>query len=299
MTRTDLLTCIHEPFGDAFYYGPERLSSRFDADKPARLKSGFSNTTYASVLDSITSQIASSASKYKRVFIKDIIHYLFPPDGKPAVLAPSLASLSKGAEDEGNPTVVPLSVLRKFHFTFLIRHPRRAIPSYYRCTVPPLDEVTGFYEFMPSEAGYDELRRIFDFLRRKGVVGEGESERDGVNGVNETNGNHAGSGANGVYGRTHCWPVSESVKITVIDADDLLDRPAEVIRAYCEAVGIDYRPEMLAWEDAAHREQAAAAFEKWNGFHNDAIGSTSLRPRANGVVCFPVPPPFVFKSSTP
>lgn len=52
MTRPDL-KCIHEPFGDAFYYGPERLSSRFEADELERTKSGFSESTFQTVLDRI------------------------------------------------------------------------------------------------------------------------------------------------------------------------------------------------------------------------------------------------------
>lgn len=51
MTRRDSLQCVHEPFGDAFYYGPERLGSRYETDEEARNNSGFSNTTYKTVLD--------------------------------------------------------------------------------------------------------------------------------------------------------------------------------------------------------------------------------------------------------
>lgn len=53
MTRRDVLHCIHEPFGDAFYYGPERLSSRYEDDEKARLDSGFAQTTFRTVLDRI------------------------------------------------------------------------------------------------------------------------------------------------------------------------------------------------------------------------------------------------------
>jgi hypothetical protein len=50
MTRRDILECVHEPFGDAFYFGPERLSERYDEDAAAREKSGFSQTTYQDCL---------------------------------------------------------------------------------------------------------------------------------------------------------------------------------------------------------------------------------------------------------
>jgi hypothetical protein len=161
---------------------------------------------------------------------------------------------------------VPLPLLKEFHFTFLIRHPRRAIPSYYRCTVPPLSAKTGFHNFMPSEAGYDELRRLFNYLLQEGVISrEGRQQEQ----------QQSGDGKSG------------PVKITVVDADDLLDKPAEVIRAFCEDVGIDYHDGMLKWDDEEGQRLAVDAFEKWNGFHDDAIGSTELRARAHAKVSAP------------
>ena len=53
MTRRKSIQCIHEPFGDAFYYGPERLSERFADDEQARLESGFSQSTFNTVLERI------------------------------------------------------------------------------------------------------------------------------------------------------------------------------------------------------------------------------------------------------
>jgi hypothetical protein len=157
--------------------------------------------------------------------------------------------------EPGNPTVVPAEILKQFHFTFLIRHPRHSIPSYYRCTIPPLDKVTGFYDFMPSEAGYDELRRIFDFLVKERQVGPA------------------------VAGQ-HAELKDGEVSITVVDADDLLDAPAEIISAYCKEVGIEYKPDMLTWDSEEDHQRAKDAFEKWKGFHDDAINSTSLKPRS-------------------
>ncbi|KAM0303629.1 hypothetical protein HYE67_003707 [Fusarium culmorum] len=233
MARRDILESVHEPFGDAFYYGPEILSDRFRNDTATREQSGFSHKTYKDVLN----EVMDAGKDGKRIFIKDMAYYLMTPDSKPTKVAPSL-----GEEEPGNPTVLPLEVLKQFQFTFLIRHPRRAIPSYYRCTVPPLDEVTGFYEFMPNEAGYKELVRFFDFLIKENIV-----DKD---------------------------------NLVVIDADDLLDNPEKTVRLYCEKTGIDFKPEMLEWneEDCSY---ATAAFEKWNGWHNDAIKSSALRPRTH------------------
>jgi hypothetical protein len=52
MTRRNL-TCIHEPFGDAFYFGPERLGNRYEGDEKARQESGFADSTYQTILDRI------------------------------------------------------------------------------------------------------------------------------------------------------------------------------------------------------------------------------------------------------
>ena len=155
-----------------------------------------------------------------------------------------------------NPTVLPEVVLKQFQFAFLIRHPQQSLPSYYRCTVPPLSEMTGFSKFMPSETGYRELRLIIDYLRSTGQVGPGVA---GVEDQQESR--RAGS------------------KICVIDADDLLDNPSGVIKAFCGAVGLEFNPSMLTWDTPAHRDQAHAAFAKWRGFHEDALDRTELTPR--------------------
>jgi len=146
-------------------------------------------------------------------------------------------------------------MLRKFHFTFLIRHPRRSIPSYYRCTIQPLNKVTGFYDFMPNEAGYDELRRLFEYLKSADIIGPAKA--------GEANG------------------TGDKVAITVMDADDLLDKPAEMIAAYCKELGIEYTSDMLRWEDKENQQYAVKTFAKWVGFHDDVLRSTYLKPRSH------------------
>ena len=51
MTRRDTLRCVHEPFGDAFYFGPERLSERYEGSEEERLRSGFSDSTYQTIFE--------------------------------------------------------------------------------------------------------------------------------------------------------------------------------------------------------------------------------------------------------
>ncbi|KAI0969383.1 hypothetical protein F4678DRAFT_172966 [Xylaria arbuscula] len=291
MTRQDTLKCAHEPFGDAFYYGPERLGERYADDEEGRLSSGFSKTTYQDVIN----RLERDGSEGKRVFIKDMAYYLMPPNNGVPETAPSLRKHTNGASANcensvnghqsnsvnghshtngvngasngvdkhqrqgsdvtGNPTVIPLEFLKKFHWTFLIRHPRRGIPSYVRCCSPPLSETTGWDHFMPSEAGYVELRRLFDYLREQGLVGSS------VAGEEKTGENE--------------------VSITVLDADELLDQPEEAIRAFCRDTDIPFSKDMLQWDDEENQAYVAEAFAKWNGWHNDAINSKGLTARTH------------------
>jgi hypothetical protein len=58
MTRRDSIQTIHEPFGDAFYFGPERMGTRFEDDEEARVKSGYSESTFKTILDRIEAEAA-------------------------------------------------------------------------------------------------------------------------------------------------------------------------------------------------------------------------------------------------
>ncbi|KAH7071699.1 hypothetical protein FB567DRAFT_538657 [Paraphoma chrysanthemicola] len=288
MTRHKTLQCVHEPFGDAYYFGPERLAERYESDAQARKESGYSDSTYRTIFD----HIARENSEGKRAFIKDMAQYWIPPNSKPATVAPSLANYRRGVGTDttqlspvqsrkptdappypydtkgepNNPTVIPADLLATYHFTFLIRHPKYSIPSYYRCTIPPLDAMTGFYNFRPDEAGYEELRRLFDYLRSEGQIGPKFANQAApeTNGTNGTNG-HANAG----------------VEICVIDADDLLDNPSGMIEAFCKSTGIKWEPEMLVWKTEEDQAIAKEAFEKWKGFHEDALDSTELRARTH------------------
>ena len=58
MTRRDTLQTVHEPFGDAFYFGPERMSRRFEEDETTRRESGFADSTFKTILDRIEDEAA-------------------------------------------------------------------------------------------------------------------------------------------------------------------------------------------------------------------------------------------------
>jgi hypothetical protein len=63
----------------------------------------------------------------------------------------------------------------------------------------------------------------------------------------------------------------------VIDADDLRARPEPVVRAWCEAVGIDHRPETLTWTAGWPDDWAL-----WADWFTRAAASTGFAPPEAG-----------------
>lgn len=77
MTRRDILKTVHEPFGDAFYYGPERLSERYENDEKARVESGFSESTFKTIFDRINRENTEVASVLCQQFSL-VLNHMFP-----------------------------------------------------------------------------------------------------------------------------------------------------------------------------------------------------------------------------
>ncbi|KAL6720170.1 hypothetical protein ACLMJK_002091 [Lecanora helva] len=243
MTRRDILSCFHEPFGDAFYFGPEKISPawlRWEEGKIER--TGKSHYTYDYVLQTIL----ETMQKYpnKRAFIKDMSYHVIPPSHSLDATAPSLHHLYR-PEDPPNPTLLPSHILQNFQFIFLIRNPSASIPSLYRCFLPPLSDRTGEYYLDPTELGYRELRILLDHLYPPGSRLSNE----------------------GALGR----------KPIVIDAGDFLSQPESIIRSVCSYLGIPYSPSMLSWSTPQDYAHALELFEKFAGYHDDALHSTGLR----------------------
>jgi hypothetical protein len=55
MTRRNTIQTAHEPFGDAYYFGPERLAERYEHDPKSREESGYAESTYRAIFDRIAS----------------------------------------------------------------------------------------------------------------------------------------------------------------------------------------------------------------------------------------------------
>ncbi len=77
----------------------------------------------------------------------------------------------------------------------------------------------------------------------------------------------------------------------VIDSSDLLEKPHEMTRAFCEAVGIPFIPEALTWEPSGDLR----AHSWWDGdsFHKNLATSTGLMPQKRKYVQLSDTPPRV------
>ena len=167
---------ISEPFSYAYYFGPQRQSPRYASEKvdPARSFEGIAK----SIMDQAPGDVIEVGQV---VFIKEMGFYF------------------KGR----------LGMLEEFFHdakhSFLIRDPKKSIPSLYRVSENP--EIHGWDYFDPDEAGFRELHEMYEFVKEK-----------------------------------------FDPNPMVIDADDLLSSPKEMMKAYCEGVGIQYEDHMTSWK---------------------------------------------------
>lgn len=249
LTRKDV-SCVHEPFGEAFYFGPERLSDRYD--EAACQGSENKDTSFLTVVNDILETAQSSESGSNEapiVVIKDMAQYIIPPHehqlaDKKDIVAHSFQDFGldsdSPAADSANPTMVPTEFLTDMNYVFLVRPPHLSIPSYYKCCIPPQSKETGFDHYRSSEAGYRELRILYDYVTKL--------SKDPKSGVKA--------------------PI-------VVDSVDLIENPTPIISRICAQGNIDFVPEMLSW--GQNSEYEVRMFEKWKGFHNDALNSTGFR----------------------
>ncbi|KAI9781401.1 MAG: hypothetical protein M1839_005995 [Geoglossum umbratile] len=248
--------CFHEPFGDAYWLGPERQGERYEE---VRGSTGLAHLTYKSVVDGIKKMCELASLESKRLFIKDMAFFLFPSPGQEANIAQSFGQTNPEPQ---NPTMLPRKVLEKFHFTFLIRHPRLSVPSYYRLSLPPHKDRSRVREFDSSDLGYSELRRLFDYLRSEELVGPTIANSPRKDSPDRTSSSN------------------NRVEICVVDAEDLLNRPDVVISAYCRSTGITYDPNMLHWEKRHDQKRAASIINRWGFdiyFHKTALDSKTIQ----------------------
>jgi hypothetical protein len=75
---------------------------------------------------------------------------------------------------------------------------------------------------------------------------------------------------------SQCEVYARIAKVTgrdpvVVDADDLVSRPADTIKAYCARVGIDFWPDTLTWQPSDRPE-----WELSQNWHTDVAASSTF-----------------------
>jgi hypothetical protein len=194
MQRPDF-KCLHEPYGEPFHYNlSERLSQRYTDEEILRDHVDKMDITYANV----TSELLSPPADGKRIFSKDMAQYI--------------VNRSK----DGDQVIVTTENLKKMNHIFLIRSPKLACPSYYRCCMGDASKETNFSHYDPEEAGYRELRTLFDHINENGINGS----------------NH----------------------IVLIDAETLTSDPERTLRHVCDKIGVEWDSRMLSWESGKVEE---------------------------------------------
>ena len=97
------------------------------------------------------------------------------------------------------------------------------------------NEKTGYTHFDRAEAGYTAMRDILAHVEQQ----------------------------------PGCPPV------VIIDADDMLEDPEGIVSAYCEAVGLPFKPSMLSWTPGPCKELESP----WTGWTDDVLASSGITKR--------------------
>lgn len=118
MTQRNTLTSIHEPFGDAFYYGPERLSARYENDLKAREESGFSQSTYQTILERLEREEASEVRVHSSqramppiILVSRLLFHASPTSSRPLVSCSPAAFLDPCYEGFTSISFCPVMVM--------------------------------------------------------------------------------------------------------------------------------------------------------------------------------------------
>ena len=121
---------FHEPYSQCYYFGAERQSQRYGEQSPDP------NATYRSV-----SKILQKEYDGKEVlFAKDMAYHI-----------------------QNHFHILLEEGFKNVQHSFLIRQPKRAIPSLYKASTNP--KLTGWDHFDPVEAGFRQMNELFQFVR--------------------------------------------------------------------------------------------------------------------------------------
>jgi len=120
---------FHHPFEQAYYFGPERQSGRYSHYSPDEKK------TYQTIGKSLVKEYDG----VELLFCKELAIFVKNHFGE----------LLKGG-------------FQDFQHTFLIRNPKKAVPSLYAASINK--QLTGWDYFKPEDAGFKELLDMYRFI---------------------------------------------------------------------------------------------------------------------------------------
>ena len=192
--------CFHEPFSNAFLFGPERQSTRFTS------KEVDPQATYKLICEKLQEEYEEA-------------DFIFSKD-----MALCIANKFEILLEDG---------FKNFKHTFLIRHPVKVVRSHFEIvTNSKLPVEWGYFD--PTEVGFKELLELYEFVKQ----------------------------------HIHKNPI-------VVEADDLLKFPNEMMQSYCEAVGLKYEKDMTSWQPGSFLD-----WEKCLNWHEEVIKSSGFIARS-------------------
>ncbi|KAK3697915.1 hypothetical protein QZH41_003259 [Actinostola sp. cb2023] len=123
---------FHEPYSNAFYFGPERQSLRY-ASTPINPKETYRH---------VTTMLCKDYDGVDVVFSKDMVYCV-----------------------ENHFEIFLDEEFKDVKHTFLIRDPAKAIPSLHRASTNP--KLTGWDYFDPEEAGFRQMYDLYKFVSER------------------------------------------------------------------------------------------------------------------------------------
>ena len=130
MMEVDNSKVFHQPFSKPYFFGPDRICTRY------------------------ISQPVDDSMSYNRIKLLLTKEY----DGVELLFSKDMAYVVENQHE-----MFLEEDLRDFQHTFLIRNPRKTLPSLYRASINK--DLTGWDGFDPDEAGFSQLQKLYDFVK--------------------------------------------------------------------------------------------------------------------------------------
>ena len=67
--------------------------------------------------------------------------------------------------------------------------------------------------------------------------------------------------------------------LVIVDADDLLQNPGDILSKYCGKVGLRYSDKILSWKPGYDANEHTEMLRLWDGWHDDVINSNGFQIR--------------------